>query len=145
MHKLVSFSQHRFYWLALLLLGIAQETTALIYQYALDFQPCVLCIHVRLWVVALMLVAIFGFFVRKHRSGWRIANILTVVIALGLLDRAWQLLGVERGFIAGTCDFDLGLPSCWQSITGCRRFSRYRLRAVTRRSFSSVSPWPKVC
>jgi len=40
-----------------------------------------------------------------------IAHILTVVIAVGLLDRSYQLLGTERGFVFGDCGFDLGLPS----------------------------------
>jgi len=35
---------------------------------------------------------------------------LVTLIMLGMLDRSWLLLGVERGTIFGSCDMDLGLP-----------------------------------
>ena len=47
-----------FYWLALALTGLASEAVALFYQHALDEMPCVLCIQVRLWVMALIIVAL---------------------------------------------------------------------------------------
>ena len=36
------------YWLALIVLGVSMEISALIYQYLLEYWPCVLCIHVRI-------------------------------------------------------------------------------------------------
>ena len=38
-----------------------------------------------------------------------------VVVMAGLLERSWMLLGTERGFIEGSCDFDLGLPA-WLAL-----------------------------
>lgn len=33
----------------------------------------------------------------------------------GLLERSYVLLGTERGFVVGDCDFNLGLPSWFTS------------------------------
>ena len=55
---LMELSQQRRYWLALVLFGIALESGALYFQYVLDEWPCVLCIHVRIWVVAFILLGI---------------------------------------------------------------------------------------
>lgn len=98
------------YWLALLLLAVALEATALYYQYALDFGPCVLCIQVRIWVLVLALVALPALAVYKVRA-WRLgAHLLTTLVLGALVTRAWLLLGTERGFVQGECNFDLGLP-----------------------------------
>ena len=43
------------------------------------------------------------------------AHILLVAGAIGLMDRSYQLLGTERGFILGACNFDLGLPD-WFAV-----------------------------
>jgi disulfide bond formation protein DsbB len=42
---------------------------------------------------------------------------LTTLIFLGLLERSYQLLGTERGWIFGSCDFELGLPT-WLDLQG---------------------------
>jgi disulfide bond formation protein DsbB len=99
------------YWLALLALGIAMEALALTYQYILEYQPCVLCIHVRIWVMGFMLVAFLGLLLRNNRILRTASHALTVVMMAGLLDRSWMLFGTERGFVEGSCDFDLGLPA----------------------------------
>ncbi len=115
MHKLFELGRHRFYWLGLLLLGILFEATALLYQHVLDYPPCVMCIQVRLWVLGLILLALFGFVVRRSRVSCALAHLLVAGIMAGMLERAWQLLGTERGFIISTCGFDLGLPS-WLAL-----------------------------
>ena len=108
---LARLGHQRRYWLFLVLLGLALESAALYYQYALDEWPCVLCIHVRLWLVVLILVAVLGVTVRGSWPGRVVAHGLTVLVTVAILERAWRLLGVERGTIAGECSFDLGLPA----------------------------------
>jgi disulfide bond formation protein DsbB len=100
----------RWYWLALLALGLALEATALYYQYVLDYGPCVLCIHVRILVLGLVLVALLTLAVRGSRGGRVAAHLVVTLLLAGLVQRAWLLLGIERGFIEGECSFDLGLP-----------------------------------
>jgi len=59
---LIDLSGQRRYWAALVLVGIAMEAAALYYQYVLDEWPCVLCIHVRIWVMAFILLGIVAYF-----------------------------------------------------------------------------------
>ena len=99
------------YWLALLLIGLSFEAVALFYQHVLEEMPCVLCIQVRLWVMALILVSLLVLLLRPARFMHIPGHLLTVVIAAGLLERSYQLLGTERGFAVGDCGFDLGLPA----------------------------------
>ena len=44
-----------------------------------------------------------------------LANISTVLVALSMSERAYQLLGTERGFVFSDCGFDLGLPA-WLAL-----------------------------
>ena len=53
------------YWVLLLVIGLCFESVALYYQYVLELQPCVLCIQVRIWVMALILVALVAFWMRR--------------------------------------------------------------------------------
>ncbi len=88
---------------------------ALYHQYGLEEQPCVLCIHTRLWVIFFIFAAIIGLLSSKIRLINSFAHILLVTGAIGLMDRSYQLLGTERGFILGACNFDLGLPG-WFAV-----------------------------
>ena len=103
------------YWLGLVILGLGLEGTALYYQYALKYYPCVLCIQVRIWVAGLVLVSALALPVRRSWPLRGAAHLLTAVIAAGLLDRSWRLLGIERGWLEGECSFDAGLPA-WLAL-----------------------------
>lgn len=103
------------YWLMLVLLGMAFESVALFYQHVLDELPCVLCIHVRLLMLALILISLAAVFIRKFQWLNATAHLLTVLVAALLLERSYQLLGTERGFTFGDCGMDLGLPS-WLAL-----------------------------
>lgn len=109
--KLESIGSSAWYWLAILALGVSMETVALVYQYMLDYWPCVLCIHVRIWVMGFMLVAMLALFVRRIWYLRAAAHALTMVMMIGLLERSWMLLGIERGTLEGSCEFDSGLPA----------------------------------
>lgn len=98
------------YWWLLILTGICFEGVALFYQYVLEYGPCPLCIHTRILVLAFVLIAILALLLR---SSWatRLFHLLTVAIMLGLSERAYVLLGTERGFVLTECGVDSGLPS----------------------------------
>lgn len=113
--KLAKIGSGAGYWSVLAVLGVAFETVALYYQHVLDELPCVLCIHVRLLMLALILVSLAALVVRR---GWWLvatAHLLTVGVAVMLLERSYQLLGTERGFTFSDCGFDLGLPG-WLAL-----------------------------
>jgi len=98
------------YWGILALIAMTMEATALFYQYRLDYWPCVLCIHVRIWVLGLLATALFGLGVRHHRRLRVLAHALVAGTGAGLLERSLKLLGVERGTLEGSCSMDSGLP-----------------------------------
>lgn len=103
------------YWIGLLFVGLTFETVALYYQYGLGYDPCVLCIHVRLWVAALMLLALAGIALHRHRDALLVISSIALVPAIGLLERSWATLGVERGWVMGVCSMELGLPE-WFAV-----------------------------
>lgn len=105
-----SFSRSVWYWLLLILLGIAMEGTALFYQYGLEYSPCVLCIHVRIWVLGMIVAALAGLLLRHSRLSRTLMHLVMTAILVGLLERSWQLLGTERGTIIGSCGMESGLP-----------------------------------
>ena len=109
--NLASASQSKIYWILLIILGVALEAVALYFQYALDEWPCVLCIHVRIWVMAFIIVSLIALFVRNNPLMNRVAHLFMLLSAIGLAERSWQLLAVERGWVFGACDMDLGVPA----------------------------------
>ena len=88
---------------------------ALYYQYIQEQLPCLMCIQVRIWLVLLIFVSIFGLLTRTHRLSNLVAQSGLLVIAAGLTERSYMLLGTERGFVFSDCGFDLGLPE-WLAI-----------------------------
>jgi disulfide bond formation protein DsbB len=105
----------RWYWGSLLVIGLSMLSVALGYQYILKEPPCVLCIHVRLWVSLLVLFAALGLFINQSQKLNSMLHLFMLMIGVGLAERSYQLLGTERGFIFGDCVFDLGFPG-WFSI-----------------------------
>jgi len=114
-NKLFNIGNNIWYWLALIVLGIASEATALFYQYSLDYRPCVLCIQTRLWFAVLILIAITGSIFWQSKRLPLFLHALITLVAAGLLERSYQLLSIERGWAFGSCDFDLGLPQ-WLAV-----------------------------
>jgi disulfide bond formation protein DsbB len=103
-------SQQRSYWVALVLIGLSLESAALFYQYVLGEWPCVLCIHIRIWIAAFIVVGLIGLFAYRSISLLRTLHLLSVVAMAGFLERSWQVLAVERGWVFGDCDMNLGMP-----------------------------------
>ena len=101
--------------MALALFGIALLGVALYYQYALGDEPCQVCIHARLWVVAFTLVALIVL-VTPQTSLLRVVGNLGVLIACaGLFERARYLYRLENGIGDGSCQFQLGMPD-WFAV-----------------------------
>ena len=115
MTTLSRFLQSRYYWLSLTLFGITLLGVALYYQYALGDEPCQVCIHARLWVVAFTLIALI---MLTAPQIWllRILGHLGVLIAgAGLFERARYLYRLENGIGDGSCQFQLGMPD-WFAV-----------------------------
>jgi protein dithiol:quinone oxidoreductase len=113
--QLQNLSHSRWYWILGIVTGIAFMAVALYYQHVLEEMPCLICIQIRLWISLFIVVSVAGLLLRSSRAGNIIINLAMVLIALGLVDRSYQLLGTERGFVFGDCGFELGLPG-WFAI-----------------------------
>ncbi len=105
------------YWMLMLVIGLAMEGIALFYQYELDYGPCVLCIHIRILVAALILFSLLALLLRGSRGGRLFSNFGTFLISAAMLERSWQTLGIEQGWIESACSMDLGLPD-WLALDG---------------------------
>ncbi|MEM9302251.1 MAG: disulfide bond formation protein B [Pseudomonadota bacterium] len=111
MQLLDRIQRHAAYWLALAAFGLMLEGVALYYQYGLDYGPCILCTHARAWILGTAIVALLAIPVRGHRAGRLAAHGLIGGLVVGLTRTSWETLGVERGWIEGSCTFDDGYPS----------------------------------
>jgi disulfide bond formation protein DsbB len=105
----------QWFWGLWVLLGVILESTALYYQYVLNEPPCVLCIQFRLLMLLLIIMGLLGVFLRHKPWARRLLSFSLLLTCAGMLERSYQLLGTERGFVIGECNMDLGLPQ-WFAI-----------------------------
>ena len=113
--KINLIANHKYYWLALVIIGVGMEASALLYQHVGGDEPCILCIHVRLWVICFSLLAALTYFIQQLKRILPAIHLVNTAIMFGLLDTSWELLQTERGNIMGSCSFDLGMPE-WFAI-----------------------------
>jgi disulfide bond formation protein DsbB len=113
--RLEELQQARGYWLVYIAGSLLLMAAAMYFQYIREEPPCLMCIQVRLLLSLLILVAVIGLLTRRHPLMNLLANISTVLVALSMSERAYQLLGTERGFVFSDCGFDLGLPA-WLAL-----------------------------
>jgi len=100
----------KLYWILLLVLGLSLEFSALFYQYVFGEWPCVLCIHIRIWVLGFIVVAILALLVDGNRWLMRGLHLVNTGMMTGFVERSWQTLAVERGWVFGDCNMESGLP-----------------------------------
>ena len=115
MTTLSQFLLSRWYWLALALFGITLLGVALYYQYALGDEPCQVCIHARLWVVAFTLIALIMLVIPQTSLPRVVGNMGVLIAGVGLFERARYLYRLENGIGDGSCQFQLGMPD-WFAV-----------------------------
>lgn len=96
--------------LGIAVIGVVMWAVALFYQYVLDAAPCVLCIQVRLWLTAVIVLAVVAAALDNRRWARLPVWLLMLGASIGLAERAWQVLGTEKGWTLGSCSFSTGLP-----------------------------------
>ena len=107
--------ESRWYWLGLALFGIALLGAALYYQYALGDEPCQVCIHARLWVVASTLIAVIMLITPQIPLLRALGNLGVLIAGAGLYERARYLYRLDNGIGDGSCQFQLGMPD-WFAV-----------------------------
>lgn len=108
-------SHSRGYWLVYIIGSLALLAAALYFQFVRELPPCLLCIQARLLLSLLIVVSIVGLLSRNNRVVNVIAHLSVILVAVALIERSYQLLGTERGFVFSDCGFNLGLPA-WFAV-----------------------------
>ncbi|WP_417226350.1 disulfide bond formation protein B [Amphritea sp.] len=110
LNALSCFVRSQWYWLAMIFGGLIMEAVALYFQYGLNYGPCVLCIHIRIWVMAFIILGIAGLLCHKRRPLSLLISLLTVIVSIGFTERSWMTFAIERNLIDGSCSMGSGLP-----------------------------------
>jgi protein dithiol:quinone oxidoreductase len=113
--RLKDIQQGHVYWLVYIAGSLLLMAAAMYFQYIREEPPCLMCIQVRILLSLLIIIAVIGLLTRRHPLINALANISTVLVAVSMSERAYQLLGTERGFVFSDCGFDLGLPA-WLAL-----------------------------
>lgn len=82
---------------------------ALFYQYYLDYAPCVLCVHIRVWVIAIGLVSLTALLVSNRIFRWIAFLAGASFLAFFALD-VYELWQIEAGHKMGECSWSAGFP-----------------------------------
>ncbi len=98
------------FWLAVAGFGVALEAVALFYQYVLDYWPCVLCIHVRMWVALMIVLALVAAATCRYRLPRAVLLLSVAGIAGALVERALEINPDNAPYLdtAGWIYFKLG-------------------------------------
>lgn len=105
----------QWYWYISIAIGVIMIAFALVYQHVIGYEPCVVCIQVRLLVLLWILLSLFGLLVTSRKSVRGLSHLSILTIAVVMCERSYNLLGTERGWIFGECGFTLGFPE-WFAI-----------------------------
>lgn len=65
----------------------------------------------RAWILGIVLVALGAAFFRKRRIVTIVAHALVLTLAVGLLATSWETLGIERGWVFGSCELQAEFPA----------------------------------
>ena len=91
-------------WTAVILVSVGLLGGALYFQEVENDYPCELCIYIRVWLVAIALVAVAGLALRRSVWPLRLLVAAELLLSIGLATDVWALLGLEYGFGApGAC------------------------------------------
>jgi disulfide bond formation protein DsbB len=99
----------------MLILGSGLFAAALYWQYALGEDPCQVCIHARLWVVAITLIGALMLILPSNTGTALAGLVLLLVSSIGLGERSYYLYEIENFRGDGSCQFTLGMPD-WFAV-----------------------------
>ena len=88
---------------------------ALYWQYALGEDPCQVCIHARLWVVAIALIGAIMLVLPTNTATGLGGLVLLLVSSIGLGERSYFLYQIENFRGDGSCQFTLDMPD-WFAV-----------------------------
>lgn len=100
---------NRSFWATLLGLSVTMMVIALFFQHYLNHEPCVLCVHIRAWVISLGIVSTIALLINHN-----VMRLTAFVAASGLLAMfaidTYELWQIETGVKMGSCSWSAGFP-----------------------------------
>lgn len=108
------FKSTKFWWV-IACLGTGLFGAALYWQYALGEDPCQVCVHARLWVLAIAVIGIIMALTPRTTIISVCGHISLLGSAFGLGERAYYLFEIENFRGDGSCEFTLGMPD-WFAV-----------------------------
>lgn len=115
MNTLLNLEKHLGIWLAAFLISTSSMLGALYYQYYLDWDPCVLCIQIRVVMAGIMLVSGLMLFLARFPLMRLIGFISQALLAVYLFIKSRALYRIETGLDQAECMFSAGLPE-WLNL-----------------------------
>ena len=109
--SLLKIERHFALWLFIFILTATSIAIALYYQYTLGWEPCVLCIHIRIIIFGLMLLALLMMFLTRYKFIRFLGFIAQSSLAILLFLKSRELYRVEKGLEEAGCMFNAGLPA----------------------------------
>lgn len=109
--SLLKIERHFGLWLFIFLLTTASMGIALYYQYAMAWEPCVLCIHIRVLMLGLILLSLLMIFLARFRPIRLLGFIAQTALAIPLFMTCRELYRIEVGLQEAGCMFNAGLPA----------------------------------
>lgn len=110
MNTLLNLEKHLGIWLVAFLISTSSMLGALYYQYYLDWDPCVLCIQIRVIMAGIMLVSGLMIFLTRFPLMRLIGFSSQAALAIYLFIKCRALYRIETGLDQAECMFNAGLP-----------------------------------
>ena len=110
MNSLLQLEKHIGIWFAALLLSSSAMLGALYYQYYLDWEPCVLCIQIRVIVAGIMLLSALMLFLSRFSLLRFIGFTTQAGLSVWLFIKSRAIYRIETGIDQAECMFNAGLP-----------------------------------
>lgn len=109
--SLLKLERHFGLWLFIFILTSASMGVALFYQYAMAWDPCVICIHIRVYMLGLMALSLLMIFLSRFKFIRLLGFIAQSALAIPLFLTCRELYRIEVGLQQAGCMFNAGLPA----------------------------------
>lgn len=110
MNSLLNIEKHIGIWFASFLVSLAAMLGALYYQYYQDWEPCVLCIQIRVIMAGIIVLSALMLLLSKFPVMRLIGFSGQAALAVWLFIKSRAIYRIEEGIDQSACMFNAGLP-----------------------------------
>ncbi len=110
MNLIFTLEKHIAVWLAAFIFSTSALLGALYYQYYLEWEPCVLCIQIRVIMAGIIVLSALMLLLHRYPiarfAGYTLQSVLAVLLFL----KSRAIYRIEKGIDQAECMFNAGLP-----------------------------------